>query len=309
MSAVPADVPEEMLLGQFIPLHYHFNMLRDESRMRPFREAIELTVPAGATVLELGGGTGVLSWFAAQQARQVWCVERNPALVRAAKSFLANNRHGDRVTVVQADALTYLPPEPVDVVVCEMLHVGMIREKQLEILASFQERYRRRFGPRMPKFIPETSLLAIQPIEQDFCFHGYTAAVPIFEPAGPHMADCLLGGPHIYSTIEYTADLPLEFHVDTRLSMQRAGLFNAISFLTNNFLTFVLSEQRAVQWMMNQLILPIPEPIPVRAGDSVAVQFNYRAGCSLEALQESLTVMPCSHAIPLRHEERQRRVA
>ncbi len=309
MTALPADVPEEMLLGQFIPLHYHFNMLRDESRMRPFREAIELTVPQGGTVLELGGGTGVLSWFAAQQARHVWCVERNPALVRAAQSFLSNNLHGDRVTVVHADAMTYLPPEPVDVVICEMLHVGMIREKQLEILASFQDRYRRAFGPRLPRFIPETTLLAIQPIQQDFCFNGYTAAVPMFEPAGPHMADRLLGDPHVYSTIEYSAELPLEFTVDTRLSMQRPGQFNAVSFLTNNFLAFVLSEHRAVQWMMNQLILPIPAPIEVAAGDSISIQFTYRAGCSLEALQESLVVTPASHAIPIHPHLAQRRAA
>ena len=117
MTAVSDEVPEELLLGQFIPLHYHFNMLRDQTRMVPFREAIELTVPDGATVLELGGGTGVLSWFAAQKARQVWCVERNPALVRASRSFLRSNLNGERVTVVQADAMNYLPPEPVDVVI------------------------------------------------------------------------------------------------------------------------------------------------------------------------------------------------
>ncbi|MDP1798759.1 MAG: methyltransferase domain-containing protein [Planctomycetaceae bacterium] len=309
MTALPADVPEEMLLGQYIPLHYHFNMLRDESRMQPFREAIALMVPPDGKVLELGGGTGVLSWFAAQNAQQVWCVERNPALVRAARSFLSKNTNGDRVTVVQADAMTYLPPEPVDVVICEMLHVGMIREKQLEILASFQERYRRAFGPRLPKFIPDTSLLAIQPLEQDFCFSGYKAAVPMFEPAGPHMADRVLGDPHVYSTIEYGTALPLELEVDTQLTMQRGGQFTAISFLTNNFLAFVLSEQRAVQWMMNQLILPLPEPLEVAAGDRVSIQCAYRAGCSLEALQESLTVTRCSHTIPLRSAEPQRRVA
>lgn len=309
MTDICNDVPEEQLLGQFIPLHYHFNMLRDESRMRPFQEAIALTVPVGGTVLEFGGGTGVLSWFAAQNARQVWCVERNPALVRASRSFLAKNRHGDRVSVIHADAMTYLPPEPVDVVICEMLHVGMIREKQLEVLASFQERYRRAFGPRLPKFIPDTSLLAIQPIEQNFRFHGYTAAVPLFEPAGPHMADSLLGEPHIYSTVDYRMELPQEFTVDTQFTMQRAGCLNAVSFLTNNFLAFVLSEQRAVQWMMNQLILPIPEPLDVVAGDSVSIQFTYRAGCPLEALQDSLSVQRCAHTIPLWANTRQRRAA
>jgi predicted RNA methylase len=288
VTADAADVPEEYLLGQFIPLHYHFNMLRDQYRMVPFRDAISLAVPEDGVVLELGGGTGVLSWFAAQKARRVYCVERNPALARAAQSFLKHNSYGDRVSVVLADAMNYLPPEPVDVVICEMLHVGMLREKQLEVLRDFKERYRQRFGPKLPRFIPDTSVLAIQPIQQDFCFLGYTANVPLFEPPGLHQKDCWLSDPFFYSTIEYASEIPLEFHVAAELTIQSDGLFNAVGLLTNNFLAFVLSEQRAVTWLMNQLILPISEPIPVRAGDHVFVGFSYRAGGAIESLQESL---------------------
>lgn len=286
------DVPEEHLLGQFIPLHYHFNMLRDQQRMAPFREAIDLTVPDNGVVLELGGGTGVLSWFAAQKAREVYCVERNPALARAAQSFLANNSNGDRVSVILADAMNYLPPEPVDVVICEMLHVGMVREKQLQVLHSFKERYRQRFGPLMPRFIPDTSVLAIQPIQQDFCFSGYTASVPLFEPPGPQMKDSWLADPFFYSTIDYGAEIPLAFRVATEMTIKSDGLFNAVSLLTNNFLAFVLTEKRAVTWLMNQLVLPIHKPFAVRAGETISVSFEYQAGGSIEALQESLVARP-----------------
>lgn len=297
-STVPeAALPEELLLGQFIPLHYHFNMLQDQSRMVPFREAIERVVPIGGTVLELGGGTGVLSWFAAQRARKVWCVERNPALVRAARAFLAENLQGERVQVVHADGMVWLPPEPVDVVICEMLHVAMIREKQLEMLQSFKERYRAAFGPQLPKFIPETTLLGLQPIEQDFNFSGYTARVPLFEPPGPQMAERVLAEAEVYSTIEYTGEIPQEFVAELSVRIQRAGVFNAVSFLTNNFLAFLLTEGRAVQWFMNQLILPVPQPLDVMPGDTVAIRFGYRAGGSLESLQESLMVEPMTHVM------------
>ena len=288
MSENASCVPEEHLLGQFIPLHYHFNMLQDQRRMLPFREAINLMVPEGGVVLELGGGTGVLSWFAAQKANRVYCVERNPALARAAQSFLASNSRGDRVSVVLADAMTYLPPEPVDVIICEMLHVGMVREKQLEVLHSFKERYRERFGPTMPRFIPDTSVLAIQPIHQDFSFCGYTAKVPLFDPPGPHRKDSWLADPFFYSTIDYNSVIPLGFRVAEELTIQADGLFNAISLLTNNFLAFVLSEKRAVTWLMNQLILPIANPILVRAGDVISIELSYQAGGSIESLQESL---------------------
>src|SRR5438128_2348727 len=107
-------------LGQFLPLHYHYNMLTDRSRMQGFRAAIEHVVQPGATVLELGGGTGVLSFFASRRAKHVWCVEKNPELAVEARRVLALNSGTDCIEVIQADAFQYLPPEPVDVVICEM---------------------------------------------------------------------------------------------------------------------------------------------------------------------------------------------
>ena len=76
------------------------------------------------------------------------------------------------------------------------------------------------------------------------------------------------------------------------MTNQSEGLFNAVSLLTNNFLAFVLTEKRAVTWLMNQLVLPIPKPFAVRAGETVFVAFEYQAGSSIEALQESLVARP-----------------
>ena len=90
------------------------------------------------------------------------------------------------------------------------------------------------------------------------------------------------------STIDYGTDFPVEFRVDVQLEIHRGGQFNAIGLLTNNFLAFVLSEGRAVQWLMNELVLPIPDPMEVAIGDCVSIQFAYRAGCSLEELQETV---------------------
>jgi protein arginine N-methyltransferase 1 len=79
------------MLGQFIPLIYHYNMLSDETRMGAFKEAIADVVKPGHTVLKLGGGTGVLSHMAAQAGAQVLCVERNPEMVGEAQRILKMN--------------------------------------------------------------------------------------------------------------------------------------------------------------------------------------------------------------------------
>jgi protein arginine N-methyltransferase 1 len=179
-----AETVEEHLLGQFIPLHYHFAMLQDEVRITAFREAIKLHVEPGMNVLELGGGTGVLSYFAAKQGAHVWCVERNPEMVQASRRLLKQNGVGDRVDVIEADATKFLPPERVDVVVCEMLQVAMLREKQLQVIESFKQRYLAEFGGELPKFIPDSSLMTVQPVKQCYEFAGYHAPIPMFQAPG-----------------------------------------------------------------------------------------------------------------------------
>jgi len=100
---------EHCYLGQFIPLQYHHSMLMDGNRMENFKAAIDYVVRPGAKVLELGGGTGVLSWFAAAKADKVWCVEMNSELVAESRKLLAKNPNGHKVEVVHANAFDYLP--------------------------------------------------------------------------------------------------------------------------------------------------------------------------------------------------------
>ena len=289
-------LPEEMLLGQFIPLHYHFNMLQDVGRMAPFRDAINLLVAPGARVLELGGGTGVLSYFAAQRASKVWCVERNPALANAARRFLQLNPGGDIVEVIQADAMDYLPPTPVDLVICEMLHTALVREKQLQVIQSFKDRYRREYGPKLPLFIPDAAVLSAQLIEQDFCFSGYTAPVPMFLTASSSNESRSLSDPVAYATICYDTDIPHRFDWCECVTVHTSGTLNAVSFFTKNFLAYVLDEHRAIEWLMHKLVLPLPVPLAVSEGDRIILSLSYEAGCSLESLQSSLNV--CAEVRP-----------
>jgi len=175
---------ESCYLGQFIPVHYHHNMLMDQNRMASFKTAIDYAVKPGARVLELGGGTGVLSWFAAEKADKVYCVEFNPDMVREARRMLALNPNGDKVEVIHADAFEYLPPEPVDVVICEMIHVAMLREKQVEVIESFKRRYLERFGGALPVFLPEAVIMAVQPLSQEYDFEGFYAPIVQFQQTG-----------------------------------------------------------------------------------------------------------------------------
>jgi protein arginine N-methyltransferase 1 len=281
-------VDEDALLGQFIPLHYHGQMLSDPLRMGAFQEAIDKLVPEGANVVELGAGTGVLSFFAAKRARRVTCVERLPHVAAAARRLLAANGVADRVTVVEGDARTFVPDAPVDVLICELLHAALLREKQTEVISGFRARHDALFGKPIGRILPEASILAIQPVHQSYDFHGYHAPVPLFFPAGAEGMSLEMGTPEVYAIAEYLGDIPGLITVDGYLGAQRAGEINALRFITKNVVGILLDEQRSVDWHMQYMVLPLPHPVAVVRGDRLHVRFQYETGASIESLAASL---------------------
>ncbi len=75
-------------------------------------------VPAGATVLDLGTGSGVLAVAAARSARSVVAVDINPAAVRCARINALLNGVEDRVEVREGDLFDPVSGERFDVVLC-----------------------------------------------------------------------------------------------------------------------------------------------------------------------------------------------
>lgn len=282
---------ESCYLGQFIPVHYHHNMLMDQNRMHSFKSAIHYAVPHGARVLELGGGTGVLSFFAAQKADKVYCVEFNPDMVREARRFLAHNPNGYRVEVIQADAFEYLPPEPVDVVICEMIHVGMLREKQVEVIESFKRRYLERFGGPLPRFLPEAVIMAAQPIQQEYDFEGFYAPIVQFQQTDViYPGTEQLAQPFVYSIMDFSQPVDTLVAYQGKFTVEKNGYLNAMRFITKNVLAIVPEQNGTIDWLNHYMTLPLATPMDVFAGDELQVSFAYRAGGSIPSLQASLEV-------------------
>ncbi len=276
-------------MGQFIPIHYHYQMLDQQARLGGFEQAIAHVVKPGMRVLELGAGTGVLSFFAARAgAAKVYCAERIPHVARAAQRFLAANGVADRVEISNVDATDYLPPERVDVVICEMLHTAMLREKQLSVIASFKRRYSERFGGPLPRFIPEAVGMAVQPAHTSYDFHGYDAPVPMFIDGNNASRVTRLAPPSLYALFSYEDDYRAQFEIDQHVAMEQKGTLNSLRFITKNLLAIIGDEGRSIDWDMQDLIIPLANPLAINAGDVVRIRFRYDAGDSLLALAESI---------------------
>jgi predicted RNA methylase len=280
---------ESCYLGQFIPVHYHHSMLMDHNRMHGFKAAIDYAVKPGAKVLELGGGTGVLSWFAAAKAEKVYCIEFNPDMVKEARKMLAQNPNGEKVEVIHADAFEYLPPEPVDVVICEMIHVGMLREKQVEVIENFKRRYAERFGGPMPVFLPEAVIMAVQPLHQEYDFAGFYAPIVQFQDTGLVYPGCTeFAQPAVYSIIDFNQPNELTYAWAGKFVVERNGEINAMRFVTKNVLAVVSERSTTIDWLNNYMTVPLANPVKAREGDVLQVSFQYRAGGSIPSLQAAL---------------------
>ena len=76
-------------------------MLMDSARTDAFAKAIERQVMPGSNVVDLGAGTGFLSFLAAGKAGRVWGVERIPELADCAQGLIKLNGAQDKVEIIQ----------------------------------------------------------------------------------------------------------------------------------------------------------------------------------------------------------------
>jgi hypothetical protein len=123
------------------------------------------------------------------------------------------------------------------------------------------------------------------------------------------MQDRWLADPYSYATIDYETDFVSEYCVKANLPVRRSGCFNAISLLTNNFLAFDLRAGRGINWLMNQLILPIPQALEVSIGDQISLEFRYSAGGSIEGIQDSIRAEICESSVLTLPRNAERRAA
>jgi predicted RNA methylase len=191
--------------------------------------------------------------------------------------------------MIQADAFHYLPPEPVDVVICEMIHSAMLREKQVAVINAFKDRYLRRFGGPLPVFVPEAIIMAVQPLQQTYDFFGFHA--PIIQFQSPHALQpntLEMAPPAVYSTLDFTLATSPEIRWEGTFTIERDGTVNALRFITKNILAVVLEQATTIDWLGGHLVLPLAEPLQVKAGTVIQVSFRYFAGGSLRSLERNM---------------------
>jgi predicted RNA methylase len=272
--------------GAAIPLVYQYHLLRDVDRMDVFSRAIVECVRPGDAILELGCGTGILSFLAAKRGASVIAVERDQTLAECARRFLAANGVSDRVTVVCDDATKFEPPAEVDGVICEMMFTGLLVEPQWQVMRNILSRLR-----KAPRFVlPCTADLAVTPGQADFSYLGYHAP---FSRAFSDSDFTPMSESLRYATLRIDRCFSVD-SVDVTLDLivSRAGLLNAIKISTETEIAPGIWSYGSQEFCW-PFVFPVVEPLAVGAGDRVRLHIGYRFGGdyhSVYAKAEFLTV-------------------
>jgi len=110
------------------------NMMQDFIRTSTYQKAI-LDNPsdfAGKVVLDVGAGSGILSFFAYQSgAKRVYAVEASSIAVHASK-LVAANKADDVIKVVSGKIEEISLPEQVDIIISEPMGYMLLNERMLE---------------------------------------------------------------------------------------------------------------------------------------------------------------------------------
>lgn len=104
----------------------------------------------GKVVLDVGTGTGILSFFALQAgAARVYAVDASESVV-VARKLAAANGYGDKMTVVQGKIEEIELPEKVDIIISEPIGFLLVHERMLESYVIARDRFLKPDGLMMP---------------------------------------------------------------------------------------------------------------------------------------------------------------
>jgi predicted RNA methylase len=131
----------------------HRTMIGDHARTEAFRRAIEEVVRPGDTVLDIGTGTGILSFFAARAgAERVYAVD-NSSIIDLARRLAVANGLDDKIQFHGEPIETAPVEEQVNVIVSEWLGFFALTETMFKSFVKGRDRLLAPGGTTIPSAV------------------------------------------------------------------------------------------------------------------------------------------------------------
>lgn len=267
-------------------LERHIGFLADAPRIDAFRRALHATVRPGDVVVDIGAGTGILSWLAcAAGARRVYAIEDGP-IIGLARKLAAVNGMSDRIEFVRGHSLQTPVPEPADVVVSDLIGEFAFEPGIFDVLTDASVRFMKPGG----RTIPAAISLYLAPAESAALRHRFQFLQdmpcgfdmgPLYEHARKSVyrvfppGDSLLTTPvEVGRYVMPLAGAPV-IALETTVRVARDGCVDALVGWFDAELSrgVHMTNAPASPHRLDRcaVALPISPAIPVRAGESLAV--------------------------------------
>ncbi|PFH32423.1 histone arginine methyltransferase PRMT4/CARM1 [Besnoitia besnoiti] len=305
------------------------NMLQDTMRTTTYQRAIVENRAdfEGKVVMDVGAGSGILSFFAAQAgAKKVYAVEASNMAATLALLCRGNPALGSRIQIINKPLESieeHEVPEKVDVLISEPIGTLLFNERMIETYLSARDRFLKPGG----KMFPSKSSLFVAPFadyvlhtdmlnkcnfwkQTDFCGVDLSAAFEVAvveqfrQPIVDYIDPALLLAPPQYKEFDFTTvprqaleEIAIEFSFTVRsptLVHGIAGWFDVWFEGSEKLVSFSTSPfSPPTHWFQTRVVLR--EPLAVNPGQPVSGRLLMRGNKQQSYfLDVSLALQDCS---------------
>jgi type I protein arginine methyltransferase len=288
----PPDLGTDRTIGPdlFGSHEIAFECLADTERTARLIAAVEAVVRPGDRVLELGTGTGILSLAAARAgAASVDAYELSDSTAAMARRNIAANDLSGVIRVVEADVTTCRFSGPYDVVIAELISVGLVEEL---LVPAFDNLVAQDVLASDVRVVPAAQSTFVELVDADDEFFGFRLPmIQIEQTWQDQRVRRAVTGPQLVSQADFTDAARAGAQVDDRvvaslaLDVVAAGQVNALRMTSVSHLAPGI-DSGWTQCMNSPALVPVPERT-VTSGDRVSAHLSYRMGGGFAGLRFS----------------------
>ena len=272
-------------------LDYHLSMLHDTARMDSFRRAIDASVRPGDVVVDVGCGSGVLSFMACEAgARKVYAIEGGP-VIDVARELAIDNGFADRIEFLSGWSIDIGIPEPADVLISETIGNAGLDEGIVAWTYDARQRLLRPGAVLLPQRL-RVWVAAVESFDEHALVSEWQSPSLPYDYTAAHrravrtlwFADFtpnnLLGQPELAADVDLTTAPNETITSAGHLQVDAEGTLHGLacwfdSLLCPGITVDNMPPRTGSSWSHG--FLPIAEPIAVAAGDRLAWELSVSA--------------------------------